>query len=123
MPTKTKSLIIAALLCAPTAAGAQTAGDWVLGKYKGGAYWYPGVIQSVAGGQITIAYDDGDRETLPVSATRPYDWAIGSRVECNFQNAGKWYPGQISSLGGASLGIAYDDGDRETTRTGRCRSR
>jgi hypothetical protein len=72
---------------------------------------------------VTIRYDDGDRETVSISAVRPYDWAIGGRVECNFKGQGTWYPGRISSLAGERIGIAYDDGDKETTKTGRCRSR
>jgi hypothetical protein len=39
-------------------AAAQTQGDWVLARYKGGAHWYPGIIQSVGGGRVTVAYDD-----------------------------------------------------------------
>jgi hypothetical protein len=103
-------------------ASAQTQGDWVLARYKGGAHWYPGIIQSIGGGRVTVAYDDGDKETLSLSNVRPYDWAIGRRVECNFKNAGTWYPGVIASLSGGSIGINYDDGDRERTNTGRCRS-
>ncbi|MBB1247531.1 tudor domain-containing protein [Rhizobium sp. G21] len=106
-----------------SAAMAQTKGDWILGNYKGGGYWYPGVIASVKGSKVTIQYDDGDRETLPVSETKPYNWSIGKKVECNYQGQGKWYRGTIASLAGAKIGIAYDDGDQETTRTGRCRSR
>lgn len=121
-----KSWIIAgagliAALCTPVAA--QTQGDWVLARYQGGNYWFPGIAEKVSGGKITVAYDDGDRETLPVSAVRPYDWMIGMEVECNFQGQGQWYPGTISSLAGERIGIAYDDGDKETTKTGRCRSR
>jgi hypothetical protein len=104
-------------------AHAQTVGDWVLGNYKGAGYWFPGVIESLQGGDITIRYDDGDRETVAISDVRPYDWAIGDRVECNFQGQGTWYPGRIASLAGERIGIAYDDGDKETTKTGRCRSR
>jgi hypothetical protein len=115
-------LIAMSLVAGVSSAQAQSKGDWVLAQYKGGNYWYPGVIQAVAGGNITVAYDDGDRETLSVSAVRPYTWAIGGRVECNFKGAGKWYPGKIASLGGETIGINYDDGDRETTKTGRCRS-
>jgi hypothetical protein len=115
--------ICASLLLAGGAASAQTKGDWVLGRWQGGVYWYPAVIQNVSGEMLTLAYDDGDRETLHVSKVRPYDWAIGAKVECNFQGQGKWYPGRISSLGGDSIGVAYDDGDKERTRTGRCRSR
>ena len=110
-----------AALCVP--ASAQTPGDWVLARYQGGKYWFPGVAEKVGNGKITVAYDDGDRETLPVSAVRPYDWMIGMPVECNFKGQGQWYSGTIASLAGERIGINYDDGDRETTKTGRCRSR
>ncbi len=103
-------------------ASAQTKGDWVLGNYKGAGYWFPGVIESIGGGKITVRYDDGDRETVNVNAVRPYDWMIGMKVECNYKGAGDWYAGKITSLAGEKISIAYDDGDKETTRTGRCRS-
>ena len=95
----------------------------MLGNYQGQGYWFPGVVQNIQGGNITVRYDDGDVETVSRSAVRPYDWMIGMAVECNFKNQGEWYPGTIASLAGESIGIAYDDGDRETTKTGRCRSR
>jgi hypothetical protein len=118
-------LSVAAAVLAASLGGAtaQTRGDWVLARYKCGPYWCPGIIQSVTGDRVTVAYDDGDRETLSLRSVRPYDWAIGGRVECNFKGAGTWYPGVIASLAGGSIGINYDDGDRERTRTGRCRSR
>ncbi|AXS42515.1 hypothetical protein D1F64_08265 [Breoghania sp. L-A4] len=105
-----------------TPVGAQTAGDWVLGKYQGGAYWYPGIVESIGNGTVTVRYDDGDRETVGTSAVRPYDWMIGMKVECNFKGGGEWYSGTIASLAGEKIGIAYDDGDKETTKTGRCRT-
>ncbi|OBZ92027.1 hypothetical protein ADU59_28985 [Pararhizobium polonicum] len=105
------------------AANAQTAGDWVLGNYKGAGYWFPGIAEKVQGGKVTIRYDDGDRETVGLNAVRPYDWMIGTKVECNYKNAGNWYAGTIASLAGEKIGIAYDDGDKETTKTGRCRTR
>lgn len=111
------------LLASAFTANAQTVGDWVLANYKGAGYWFPGVIEKLQGGDITVRYDDGDRETLALDSVRPYDWAIGVKVECNFQGKGDWYPGTISSLAGERIGIAYDDGDKETTKTGRCRSR
>ena len=104
------------------AANAQTAGDWVLGNWQGAGYWYPGVVSKIGGGKITIRYDDGDKETVSMSDVRPYDWMIGMKVECNYKNAGEWFPGTIASLAGEKIGIAYDDGDKETTRTGRCRT-
>jgi len=119
-----QTILIAAALAAGTSAGsAQTAGDWVLANYRGAGYWFPGIIQTVGNGRATVLYDDGDRETLSLDSIRPYNWMIGSRVECNFRGQGNWYAGTITSLAGGSLGIAYDDGDRERTVTGRCRSR
>jgi len=118
----TKWLLSAVLMFAATTAHAQSNGDWVLARYKNGNFWYPGVIQSVSGDRIVVAYDDGDRETLLISAVRPYNWAIGSRVQCNFRGAGQWFPGRITSLGGSALSIDYDDGDKERTSTGRCRA-
>jgi len=120
-----RSILIAAGMLAISggAAGAQTVGDWVLGNYKGAGYWFPGVAEKVQGGKVTIRYDDGDRETVSVDDVRPYNWTIGMKVECNYKNAGDWYGGTITSLGGEKIGIAYDDGDKEVTKTGRCRSR
>jgi hypothetical protein len=123
-----KSFIAAAIaigaMCSwASVASAQTKGDWVLGNYKGAGYWFPGVIDSASGGKVTIRYDDGDKETVSLSDVRPYNWVIGMKVECNYKGAGDWYAGKITSLGGEKIGIAYDDGDKETTRTGRCRSR
>jgi Agenet domain len=104
-------------------ANAQTVGDWVLGNYKKSGYWFPGIAERIEGGKVTIRYDDGDRETVSLNEVRPYDWMIGMKVECNYKNAGDWYSGTIASLAGEKIGIAYDDGDKETTKTGRCRSR
>lgn len=122
---KTASLLIAACMLTASTAGASayTDGDWVLGNYRGAGYWFPGVVSSTSGDRIVVQYDDGDIETLSPGEVRPYDWAIGSRVECNYQGAGDWYAGKISSLAGERIGIAYDDGDKETTTTGMCRSR
>ena len=111
------------LLSAVYGAGAQTVGDWVLGNYKNAGYWFPGVIEKLQGDKITVRYDDGDREIVSISAVRPYDWKIGTKVECNYKGAGDWYRGKISSLAGEKIGIAYDDGDKETTKTGRCRTK
>lgn len=115
-------LVIGALLGSAATAQAQSPGDWVLARFKNGNYWFPGVLQSVSGDRLTIQYDDGDRETLPLASVRPYNWTIGSRVECNFKGGGKWFPGKITSLGGTALAIDYDDGDKERTKTGLCRS-
>ena len=116
------SIVAGVIALSAGAAGAQTKGDWVLGNYKGAGYWFPGIAEKVQGGKVTIRYDDGDRETVGLNEVRPYDWMIGMKVECNYKGSGDWYPGTIASLAGEKIGIAYDDGDKETTKTGRCRT-
>jgi hypothetical protein len=117
------SVLTVALMAAGSLhATAQTKGDWVLGNYQGAGYWFPGVVEKLGGGKVTVRYDDGERETLDISDVRAYDWMIGMKVECNYKGKGDWYPGKIASLAGEKIGIAYDDGDKETTKTGRCRS-
>ena len=126
--SKPRQCLIAAwlgltLLSLSTPSIAYDRGDWVLGKYKNGPFWYPGVVESDRGKGVTVTYDDGDRETLSASLVKDYDWQVGSVVECRWKSGDKWYRGRITALSGDRLSIAYDDGDREKTKTGLCRSR
>lgn len=118
-------LLSALVFCA--LAGSQALafqrGEWVLAQFQGGKYWFPGIVQTDARGLVTIRYDDGDVETRPGNQVRPYDWRVGSSVDCNWQRRGEWYAGRITALRGGTLSIAYNDGDSETTTTGMCRSR
>lgn len=99
--------------------------DWVLARWQGAGFWFPGVVKDIRGDMITVRYDDGMSDTRPISQVKPYDWRVGTRVECRWQSGEQWYPGRITAAGkdGESLAIQYDDGDRERTRTGKCRSR
>jgi hypothetical protein len=114
---------VALALAISVSASAQNAGDWVLAQWQGGNDWYPGVVQSHVGNQVTILYDDGTRETRPANQVRPYDWHVGSRVVCRFSN-GIWYDARITAMAedGLTISVLYDDGDSEVTQTGRCRS-
>lgn len=111
-------------LAAGNAATAQDAGDWVLARWKGDRYWFPGVVESRSGDRVTVAYDDGTRETLSAALVRAYDWKVGTRVSCRWQDGPDWYPGRIDAIGrdGVLLKIVYDDGDSELIDTGKCRS-
>lgn len=118
-----RRLLALSCLVFATAASAYQKGDWVLAKYKNGPFWFPGVVESDTGRGVTVVYDDGDRETLPSNLVKNYNWAPGSVVECNFKSSGKWFRGKITTLSGEDLSITYDDGDKERTKTGLCRSR
>ena len=118
-------LSLSFFLLAPTALSAQAPGDWVLGNYKGGKYWFPGVVESRSGDKIKVAFDDGTKDTLTLKQVRKYNWRVGTRVDCLWAGGSDWYPGKISKMGkdGSSISILYDDGGREDTKTGACRSR
>ena len=119
------------LLCAmlmvmtSTSAFAQKEGDWVLGQWRGGEYWFSGVVQSRSGDDITIAYDDGTRETVSIKRIRPYDWTFGSHVVCRWSGGKAWYAGVITgvSKSGAEIGVKYNDGDQGRIATGGWRSK
>ena len=104
-------------------ATAQDVGDWVLARWKGDRYWFPGIVVKRFGDNVTIDYDDGTRETLPSRLVRPYDWRVGTQVQCQWQGGSDWYAGKITAVSsdGTRIGVAYDDGDREQTNTGACR--
>jgi len=99
-------------------------GQWVLGRYRGGQFFFPGVVQEAVGGFVTIAYDDGDRESLPETQVKPYDWEPGARIHAIWSGNGQWYDATIieAHANGSNLTVRFDDGIVEDTVTGRCRS-
>lgn len=122
-----KRLILtgALLLLICVGASAQSPGDWVLGNWRNGGYWFPGVVQSHDGDNVTIVYDDGTRETVSSKQVRPYTWALGTRVECRWSGGKSWYGGEITGISkdGTQIDVNYDDGDHERIATGGCRSK
>lgn len=120
----TRALAAMAIFLSGTLA-AQQRGDWVLAQWRGGEYWFPGVIQSVSGNKVTILYDDGTRETRPLNQVKPYDWREGSHVQCLWAGGSTWYAARITRMhdDGVTITVRYvDDGVIEKTRTGACRS-
>ena len=116
---------LALAMALPAQASDFQRGHWVLAQWQGSQYWFPGTVQDVQGNMVTILYDDGERETRPANQVKVYNWRVGSTIECRWQSGSEWYRGQITGLSddGESLRVLYDDGDREKTKTKRCRSR
>ena len=112
----------AALLLAGAAgsAFAWQSGDRVLAQW-GDGMWYPARVNRVEGDRVQVNYDDGDVSTISQGQLRRIDWRVGTRVNCNWKNKGKYYWGVIGSLDGEIAQINYDDGDREVVSIGRCR--
>ena len=115
------ALIAAALL--PVPASAQQAGDWVLSRWRGSAQYFPGVVQGRHGKLVNIRFDDGTVEAVEVDQVRPYNWQVGSNIECRWTD-GSWYAATITAMGddGSSITVRYEDGVVQNTSTGACRS-
>ena len=124
-----KTLLIAgACLLAMTGSALAASfdrGEWVLARVPGYTYWFPGVVAGSDGGFVRVIFDDGEEQTLTAGMVRAYDWEAGSKVECQYNGGKDWYAGTITQTysDGETLNVLYDDGDRERTKTRRCRSR
>jgi hypothetical protein len=102
---------------------APDAGDRVLAVWGPDGFYYPGRVQTLTDGGVAIAFDDGDVATVRPDQLRPIDWKVGTELQCNFRNQGKYYPARIARMRGETISIAYADGDNEQATISRCRSR
>jgi hypothetical protein len=107
-------IIAGALLASlsPNLAQAQVApGEWALGKYKGGNFYYTGQVVRIAGNVVTIKYESGFVENLYRAQVKEYDWDTGTQIQCKGTD-GKWYTGSI---------VKISDDDRIDVMYGRTR--
>jgi hypothetical protein len=101
------------------------AGDWVLARFEDDTtYYFPAIVTSRTGDQLSLQYDDGDVGVQPARNVRRFDWRVGTRFECRWTD-GAWYPATITEMGSnrVDMHIRYDDGDRQATTTSQCRDR
>lgn len=102
-----------------------TEGARILAQWDGGAFWFPGRVHSVGSdGAIAIQYDDGMSDIRPANQVKPFDWAVGSRIDAIWSGNGGWYAARIMAMSGdgRTIGVRFDDGIREDRDTGQCRS-
>ncbi len=97
-------------------------GDRVLGRWKAGPEFFPGVVARRDGEVVEVRYDDGDEETTLLRLLRlerdewlpdvaSADLGAGDRVlGCWFD--GFWYPGIILSAEGKRVHVLFDDNDQ-----------
>ena len=111
--------------CATSSAPQPLAqGDWVLAHWQDDdPYFYPGVVNARDGDTFDIQYDDGDRNTRNATEVRPFDWDVGTVLECRWHDE-QWYPARITQMSPNryDIRVAYDDGDKGEINTSRCRS-
>lgn len=99
----------------------QSQGQRVLGQWSDG-FWYPATVQSVQGNRVRLQFDDGDVGTVTPNQVKDIYWQPGTKVQCNWKNGGTYYNGTIAQMRGNQIAVNYDDGDKEQTRIGQCRS-
>ena len=95
----------------------------MLAFWEADGLWYPGEVEYVDRQGIHIIFDDEDEATVARNEVRRLNWRVGSRLECNWQNGGEYYPGRVNSMRGERIDFAYDDGAREQLTVSSCRSR
>lgn len=97
----------------------------VEGNYRGKGKWYPAQIGRVRpDGTFDLDYDDGEGEArvtadrIRVVAPTPEEQSAtggalkeNDRVEANYRNRGKWYPGVIKTVrDDGTFDVKFDDG-------------
>jgi Lamin-B receptor of TUDOR domain len=102
---------------------APTAGDRILARWPADGLWYPAKVQSVKADGVNVSYDDGDLALVKTADIKKVDWQVGSKLECNWHNKGKYFPGKIATMQAEIIEFHYDDGDAEQMTISRCRSR
>src|SRR2546421_4082095 len=109
----------------------------VFGRWKGGGYYYPGLVDARDGEKIHILYDDGDQEWTVAGMIRveensrvkaldawaeedpnlgdgkPCAYKVGDRVFARWLDIGELcYPGIISAADQDRFFVNFDDGDK-----------
>jgi hypothetical protein len=100
----------------PVLMGGFDVGDRVMGNYQDRGKWYPGNITVVNNNNTyNVDYDDGDNEENIHINRLEIPFVVGDRVMGNYQDLGKWYPGNITVVNpDNTYKVIYDYGDIET---------
>lgn len=123
-----RSFVLA--VCALALAGCATvepvslgAGDWVVARWtEEDPYWYPAIVTSRTGDELSLQYDDGDAGVQPARNVRRFGWRDGTRLECRGAD-GQFRRAVIAEMAPDRyrINVRYDDGAAEDTNTSKCR--
>ncbi len=110
----TKPVAVPVIKAEVTNGTAFKVGDKVLGDYHNGSRWYVGKISGIDGPAISVAYDDGSKETLgplnvahfPTGAAKV---VVGSKVVAKW-SSGSFYGGKVTAVSGSTATVAWTDG-------------
>ena len=111
-----------ALIFFTTTFAAQAGDERVLARWADGM-WYPARVQASDAAGLRVSFDDGDVAVVNANSVKKIDWRVGTRLECNWHNQGKYFPGKIATMRAEIIELHYDDGDAEQMTISRCRAR
>lgn len=100
------------------------AGDWVVARWtEEDPYWYPAIVSSRTGDELSLRYDDGDVGAQPARNVRRFDWRDGTRLECRLGGGGAFQRAVIATMAPDRyrINVRYEDGGAEDTDTSKCR--
>jgi hypothetical protein len=89
-------------------------GDRVLACWFDG-YWYPGLVLSVEGKRVHIAFYDGDQALVTPGQVKELDVRVGDQVYCRREGGPQYLPGEVTEQEGERIRVRYDDGKDEWT--------
>ena len=89
-------------------------GDRVLARWFDG-YWYPGLVLSVEGKRVHIAFYDGDQALVTPDQVKDLSIKVGDQVYCRRKGGPQYLPGEVTEQDGEKIQVRYDDGEDEWT--------
>lgn len=96
-------------------------GAGVLARRPGEAYYYSGVIRSVAGDRLQVEFDAGDSAAVGPTDLLPLTWAAGDAVMVRDERKPTYQAANIIRVDGRSLDVEFSNGKKGTVATDRVR--
>lgn len=115
-------MLLPILVLLPASVLAFEPGQKVLARFEGGPAWFSGVVESSDAQGVVVLYHDGDRERRPIDEVRPFDWRVGTPIQCNWDGTFSWVSGEIVEIEGLRLVFRFGEGQELDIPIAFCRS-